>query len=314
MKIGVLGCSSIARRMILPAIRESKYFTLSAVASRSPEKAASYAQLFDTQSYTYDELLKSDVDAIYVSVPVGLHYQWGREVLEHNKHLLMEKTFTQTHAQAKELFELSSNRGLACMEALMYEYHPVQKQIKTCIGQLGEIKYVEAHFGFPHFANRDDIRYSKSLGGGASLDCLIYPLSFIFRTLGSTYSDYKSSIYYHKEFEIDERGYIHLEYPKSTAVISYGFGHSYRNEILVWGEKGIVKTHRAFTRPHKCEIPIQMWENNKYSEIEPAQSNHFVDMLAAFSHNIKTLNNKSADTLERIWFIEKVLNSIGDKL
>ncbi len=314
IKIGALGCSAVAGRLVLPAILESQRFDLAGVASRSSTKATEYANNFGTVAYSYDQLLKSDVDAIYVSLPVGLHYQWGKKVLQHGKHLLMEKTFTQTHTQAKELFKLSDINRLACMEALMYQYHPFQKQVEELTLSVGEIKRVEAHFGFPHFDNKDDIRYSKDLGGGAALDCLVYPLSFVFRLLGSDYKDCNSSIYYHKETNVDERGYIHLEYPTAAASISYGFGHSYRNEAIIWGEKAILKINRVFTRPDVCEMPIEIWKNGSCKKIKTHPSNHFLDMLDVFSDNIKTLKNDSHSTLARVQFIDKLLNSNGDVL
>lgn len=314
IKIGVIGCSSIAKRMVIPAIKKSDKFILSGIASRDKEKANLWSEQYETTAFSYSELLNSDVDAIYVSVPVGLHYKWGKQVLQHNKHLLMEKTFTTTHAQGKDLFSLSEVKSLACMEALMYQYHPVQKQIDLCIKNIGAIKHLEAHFGFPHFRDKSDIRYSKHLGGGASLDCLIYPLSFVFRTLGTNYTDYKASVYYDKEYGVDERGYIHIEYPQTAASISYGFGHSYRNEITVWGESAIMRTKRVFTRPKKCSAPIQIWSDKECFDVEPEQSDHFLDMLSAFSDNIKTLNNNSEDTLTRIRFIEEILNSKGERL
>ena len=314
IKIGILGCSSIAQRMVIPAIIKSEEFVLTGVASRSSSKAASFAQSFGTTAHTYEELLNEDIDAVYVSVPVGLHYYWGKKVLENNKHLLLEKTFTETHAQAVDLFEISHQRQLACLEALMYQYHPLQAQLTAAIEDLGKIRHVEAHFGFPHFNDRSDIRYSKDLGGGAALDSLIYPLSFVFRTLGTEYTDYKASLYYDKTSGVDERGYIHFEYEDASAALSYGFGHSYRNEIAVWGNEGIIKVQRAFSRPSACTAPIEMWTNNVRISTETVQSDHFVDMLSAFAVNVENLNNNSTDTLSRIWFIEKILNSKGEKL
>lgn len=314
IKIGILGCSSIAQRMVIPAIINSEQFVLAGVASRSSSKAASFAQTFETTAHTYEDLLNEDIDAVYVSVPVGLHHYWGKKVLENNKHLLLEKTFTETHAQAVELFEISHQRKLACLEALMYQYHPLHTQLAAAIEDLGKIRHVEAHFGFPHFDDRSDIRYSKDLGGGATLDSLIYPLSFVFRTLGTEYTGYKASLYYDKTSGVDERGYIHLEYEEASAALSYGFGHSYRNEIAVWGSEGILKLQRAFSRPSTCTTPIEIWTNNVSTHTETVQSDHFSDMLAAFAANVETLNNKSTDTLSRIRFIEKILNPKGEEL
>lgn len=312
IRIGVLGCSAIAEKSVIPAIIKSEKFELVGVASRSLDKAADYAEKFNTLCYNYRQLLESDVEAVYVSLPVGLHYHWGKEVLLANKHLLMEKTFTQTSIQAAELLKLSNANRLACMEALMYQYHPIQKQIKELSSNIGEIRSIEAHFGFPHFDNKQDIRYIKELGGGAALDCLTYPLSFVFNLLGSNYKDCKSSIYYDKVTSIDERGYIHLQYPNTAVNISYGFGHSYRNEATIWGEKAIIKVHRVFTRPARCELPIEIWRNTSCTNEKTQPSNHFVDMLSEFSNNVKTLKNDSCSILTRVKFIEELLMSSGD--
>ena len=44
----------------------------------------------------------------------------------------------------------------------------------------------------PELENKDDIRYQSDLGGGATLDCLVYPLSFVFSILGYDYYDFES--------------------------------------------------------------------------------------------------------------------------
>ena len=306
IKIGVLGCSSIARRAVIPAIKECKDFVLSGVSSRDESKAQLYADEFDTNSYSYESLLNSDIDAIYVSLPVGLHYEWGRKVLEAGKHLLMEKTFTQTYEQAKELFELALDKDLACMEALMYEFHPMQQQIDALLSVVGKIKCVEANFGFPHFKDKDNIRYSNELGGGAILDCLIYPLSFIFRILGDNFIDYKSTIFHNEQIGIDERGYIQFEYDDVIANISYGFGHSYRNEVIIWGEESILKAKRAFSRPKDCTLPIEIWHNGQCETHKVENTDHFLKMLYSFSDIVSFKKIVDTDTLKRMSFIEGI--------
>jgi predicted dehydrogenase len=306
--IGVLGCSSIAKKAVIPAITECNGLILSGVASRTPEKAASFAKENNTEAFSYEELIASNVDAIYVSLPVGLHYEWGKRVLDSGKHLLMEKTFTETYAQAQELFQLAQEKELCCMEALMYRYHPLQLQIKSLLRDIGKVQRVEAHFGFPHFDNKNDIRYNKALGGGAMLDCLIYPLSFVFSILGSNYRDMLHSNYYDINTGVDERGYIQLEYPETVANISYGFGHSYRNEVTIWGENGILKSQRAFTRPPQCDIPIEIWSNGRCEEHPTDKENHFVNMLNVFSEELDGKLSLDIDVLERIAFIEKLKN------
>ncbi len=306
MKIGVLGCSSIAFKAVIPAILNSKSLVLGGVASRRAERAALYASSFKTTPYSYESLLESDVDAIYVSVPVGLHHEWGRRVLEAGKHLLMEKTFTEKYSQAIELFELADENELVCHEALMYEFHPVQRQIEDLIHSVGIVRSVEAHFAFPHFQDKGNIRYNKELGGGATLDCLIYPLSFIFRLLGPSPDKFSRTIYKDASSGVDERGYIQFTYDDVVANLSYGFGHSYRNEIAIWGDAGILKAQRAFTRTPNCDDPIVVWSNGDYRSYEVEKADHFLLMLESFAKCAKDGDSNSLDTLDRLAFLERL--------
>ena len=281
IKIGVLGYSSIAKRSVIPAINECDDFVLDGIGSRDIRNGKSY-----------EELLGSDVDAIYVSLPVGLHYEWGKKVLESGKHLLMEKTFTESYGQAKELFDLASELNLSCMEALMYEFHPLQNQIDSLLSTIGDIRCVEAHFGFPYIENKNDIRYQKDLGGGAILDNLIYPLSFVFRILGDEYINYEPILFYDRKNEVDERGYIQFQYDTAIANISYGFGHSYRNEVTVWGDESTLIAKRVFSRPKDCDEDIKILKNGEVKSYKVENIDHFVEMLNNFKSYIDPFHFK----------------------
>jgi len=295
MKIGLLGHSTIAKKSMIPAIEKCDWFMLGGIGARDIRTGNSY-----------EEILESDVDAIYVSLPVGLHYKWGKKVLESGKHLLLEKTFTETYRQAKELFDLAKELNLSCMEALMYEFHPLQNQIESLLSDVGNIRSVEAHFGFPHFENKNDIRYQNDLGGGAILDCLVYPLSFVFRILGYDYTDYEPKIFWDIVNDIDECGYIRLQYDDSIANISYGFGHSYRNEITIWGDKSILTAKRVFTRPKDCDEDIKILKNGEVKSYKVENTDHFVEMLNNFKSYIDMNESTSKRTLERMKFIERL--------
>jgi|TARA_R110000824_G_scaffold56028_1_gene153793 NDP-hexose-3-ketoreductase len=286
-KIGLIGHSSISRRSVIPAIQKSNDFDLGNIGTRD-----------NRSGYSYQDILDSDVDSIYVSLPVGLHYEWGKKVLESGKHLLLEKTFTTSLDEGKELFDIAESSNLNCMEALMYQFHPLQKQIKDLLPRLGKIRCVEAHFGFPHLDNKKDIRYQKNLGGGAKLDCLVYPLSFVFDILGYEYDNFQELCFW--DDDIDARGYIMLEFQDSLANISYGFGHSYRNEILIWGEDSILKVKRVFSRPEICDEKIEISKNGVTETFEVKNSDHFLNMLSEFKNPSVDLKK---NTLKRLDFM-----------
>jgi dTDP-3,4-didehydro-2,6-dideoxy-alpha-D-glucose 3-reductase len=306
--IGVLGCSNIATKSVIPAILECDEFSLYGVGSRRLGSDNYCANQFNTKAFSYDELINSDVDAIYVSLPVGLHYEWGKKVLESGKHLLLEKLFTEKHSQAVELFAIAEKNNLVCREALMYEFHPVQDQIDEIISNSGNIKVIDAHLGCPHFHDDTDIRYSKELAGGAITDYLVYPLSFVFRQLGSTYKFFRPIVKYKDGTGVDERGYIQMQYEDAVVNISYGFGHAYRNEVSVWTDKKIIKASRIFSRTSICNNPIEVWSNGECTIHETVKSNHFVRMLYSFVNEIDIGWSPSLkiDTLDRLRFIENL--------
>lgn len=66
------------------------------------------AKSFDT----LEEILASDVELIVVNTPINTHYEYTKRVLEAGKHALVEKAFTTTSEEAKELHELAEQKNL----------------------------------------------------------------------------------------------------------------------------------------------------------------------------------------------------------
>ena len=53
-----------------------------------------------------------EIDLIVICLRSDLHYQYAKEVLEHNKNCLVEKPFVETLEEAEELFRLAKEKGL----------------------------------------------------------------------------------------------------------------------------------------------------------------------------------------------------------
>ena len=138
------------------------------------------------------------------------------------------------------------------------------------------------------------------------MDCLVYPLSFIFKTLGSDFINYDSTILYDKENNVDESGYIKLTYDKSVGNISYGFGYAYRNEITIWGTKSILKLKRIFSRPENCDEHIEVWTNGVCKVYEVDKKDHFLEMLNSFYDGITNKKTFGEKALKRMLFIDLI--------
>lgn len=315
VKIGVIGCSAIAERSTIPAIIENKNFNLMAIGSRFPEKALKLASRYNCIAATYDEILENDgIDAVYLPLPSGLHYSWGMKALKAGKHILLEKPFADSYVGAKELIDYAQREKLIAMECLTYVYHPLTTRVLGLINnnEIGEIRSVEASFGFP-FLPSTDIRNDPSLGGGAILDNLIYPLSFCLKVIQNKYERVSYHIVPDENYKIDARGFLRIDTDKLSVAINYGFGFYYRNCFTIWGEKGIIEADRVFTRPKDMPGEIILKKHGVKTIITIDAADQFGATIQAFyskiTNNDNSGINEAADILVRTKIISDMYSS-----
>lgn len=260
MNIGILGTADIAFRRFLPALAQCPEVSFAGIASRTPEKAACFAQQFGGTVYpSYDTLLADPgIDAVYVPLPPALHFEWGRKALLAGKHLLMEKPFTTSLEETEELLHLAEERGIAVHENYMFLYHSqlnwLRQELKT--GAIGELRLLRAAFGFP-FRGTQDFRYDKALGGGALLDCGGYPVRLALELLGPSTRVVASCLRPARGLDVDVYGNATLVNDRGdTAQVSFGMDNSYRCELELWGSTGSLTASRVFTAPPGFAPPV----------------------------------------------------------
>lgn len=95
----------------------------------------------------YKKLLENkDIDAIAIAVETSGHYSLVKEALLAGKNVYVEKPFTSTVKEAKELEALSQELNLIIHVDHIMIFHPIIKKIKTLVdsGELGEILFIDA--------------------------------------------------------------------------------------------------------------------------------------------------------------------------
>ena len=89
LEFGTIGCSRVATKYFFPTIQSSEFIKLGFVGSRSKEKAQEWASQNNCNFFGhYNEVLESDVDAVYISLPIGLHEEWVIKAAKAGKHIL----------------------------------------------------------------------------------------------------------------------------------------------------------------------------------------------------------------------------------
>jgi D-xylose 1-dehydrogenase (NADP+, D-xylono-1,5-lactone-forming) len=182
---GLLSTAPI-NRSILAAARESGRADVVAVASRDAGRAEAYAQEhgIDRAHGSYDALLQDpDVDAVYISLPNGLHVDWTMRALEAGKHVLCEKPLSRRAEEVEAAFDRAESMGLVLSEGFMWRHHPQTSKLAELIvsGAIGALRLVRVAFSFPLAVERGagDARFDPELDGGAMMDVGCYCVSAI---------------------------------------------------------------------------------------------------------------------------------------
>lgn len=178
LRFGILSTGNIARQFA-DGVAGSQSCTIQAVASRSQDKADDFAKSRDIPSAygSYDELLADvNVDVVYNALPNHMHHDWTIKALEAGKHVLCEKPFSVTAAEAQAMFDAAAKHDRVLVEAFMYRSHPQTQKIREMIeaGEIGTLKLIRASFCFNVQNTEGNIRFEPDMAGGSLMDIGCY--------------------------------------------------------------------------------------------------------------------------------------------
>ena len=181
LRVGIIGAGWIAEKaaITLNGLTDCEAY---AIASRSKEKADAFAETWKMRKAygSYAELIADpSVDLVYVATPHSHHYDVTRDALLAGKPCLVEKAFMANYRQAKEIVDLSRERGVFLAEAIWTRYQPVVGMVRDLIssGRIGTPRLVTATLGY---SMGDKPRIMRAdLCGGALLDLGVYALNFV---------------------------------------------------------------------------------------------------------------------------------------
>ena len=247
---GILGTGNIAHQFAR-GLADTPDATLVAVGSRSIDTANTFADEFDIERRhpTYEELADDDgVDAVYVSTPHPFHRDNSILLLEHGKAVICEKPFTINAGDAKAVIDVARQRDVFLMEAMWTRYLPAVVRARELIaeGAIGDVRLVQADFGFRAGITPEGRLFNLALGGGALLDVGIYVISMASMILGPRPSRVASTTQI-GETGVDEQSAFLLQYPGGElAVLSCAVRTGTAVEARVFGTEGSILLHGPF--------------------------------------------------------------------
>ena len=175
---GVLSTAKIGVKQVIPAMQLSPWCEMRAIASRSlPAAQAAADALGVPKAYgSYEELIADpEIEAIYNPLPNHLHIPLTLQAARAGKHVLCEKPFSLTAAQAEQLRAVAGRVHI--MEAFMVRFHPQWQRVRELVraGRIGTPRAVQVFFSY---FNDDpgNIRNQADIGGGAVYDIGCYAI------------------------------------------------------------------------------------------------------------------------------------------
>ncbi len=284
LRIGVLGCSKVSKKYLLPYIKSSKFAEVTFIGSRSLEKAQQYAKDFDIEKYgNYDDVVNSDVDIIYISLPISMHEEWAIKSAEAGKHVLCEKSSTTSYKSAKKILDSCKKNNVKILEAFAFRFHPQHKMIKNLMDlELGEVNTFYGIFGFSS-PDENDIRWQKKLGGGVLNDVTCYPIYASRMIFDSEPISVLAFFENDSKFDVEKYANVLIKFSnQKTAFISSGFDNYYQSKYSIWGSKAKISTKRAYSVPQDYDTSIFLHKNDEIIETIVSCDDQFGIMCDTF--------------------------------
>lgn len=271
MNLGILGTGMIAN-MMLPEFLRCDAFRCAAVYSRTAEKGRALAEKFGIPKvYTaLDAILADpDIDIVYVASPNSVHYSQTKAALEAGKHVICEKPFVPTLAQARELADLAKMRGLFLFEAITTAHHPNYHLIRQKLPTLGPIKLVLG--SFCQFSSRYPAllegriapAFDPAYCGGALMDLNLYNIHFVVGLFGAP-----EQVHYYPNLHpngVDTSGVLVLEYPGFICQCVGAKDCAGQNSIQILGEQGRIHVTTAVSNCQNVVLSHRGQEDERLS-------------------------------------------------
>lgn len=227
IRFGVVGTNFITDWVIAGA-REDERFELSAVCSRTQERADEFAAKYQIpHTFTsLEEMAASPwVDAVYIASPNFLHASQSILCMKHGKHVLCEKPLASNAQEAREMIEVSKQCGVALMEAMKPTLTPNFRVLQEALPKVGVVRRYFA--AYCQYSSRYDKfkegivlnAFNPAYSNGAMMDIGVYTIYPMVVLFGRPQAVQASGVLLSSG--VDGQGAVNLAYEGMTATVLY---------------------------------------------------------------------------------------------
>lgn len=226
-----------------------------AVGSRDRERAIAFAsrRAIPYAHGSYEALANDpNVDVIYIATPHSRHHEDALLCLRAGKHVLVEKPFTVTKAQAEEIAAVAASVGRFAMEATWTRFFPLFAKVRELIisGRIGSVVEMRASLGHTVRFDPSARLWDPERAGGALMDVGPYPLTWAVGMLGFPVRVEADASF--AANGIDEATGIRLTHENgAVSLLSASQRSALPNHVTIDGTEGRISVHLPIYAPRR---------------------------------------------------------------
>ena len=205
LKAGIIGCGGIANGKHMPSIKalgETELVAFCDLIIERAEKAKAQYGTEDAQVFTdYKELLKLDLDCVYVCTPNRSHSYITVDALHAGKNVMCEKPMAINPAEAQKMLDAAKETGKILTIGYQGRYRPDSQYLKKEYeaGELGDIYYARANAIRRRAVPTWGVFLNEyEQGGGPLIDIGTHALDLTLWTMNNYKPKYVVGTVYHK--------------------------------------------------------------------------------------------------------------------
>lgn len=314
LRWGIISTADI-NNIVIPAIRKNTRCEILAIGSRDLKKAEDYALKWNIPRFfgSYEEMLKDDdINAVYISLPNGLHHEWCIKSARAGKHILCEKPLATSLTDCEEIITEVQKNNVFLQEGFMYRYHPQTSKIHEIIQSniIGDVKYLYGVFSFSlkdaygDGTTKKNYRVDPKLGGGCLWDIGSYVVNFSRFITGYEPIEVFGTSFNYRTSEVDGFFCGQLKFPyQIVAQFECSYSQPQRTTMEIIGSKGTLRIPYPY-----CLV----WDGNESPTliIDGVKTEIEIEKYNSYEKEIDHFCDCVIDNKPRIIPLEDSLNNI----
>ena len=304
--LAIIGFGGQVVKNILPALERVNISVDSIVVRNINNYSIEDVKKYNLTDSLEGTLNNINVSHVYIATPNSTHVELSRKALQAQKHVLCEKPVSSSYTAVEELLNTAKRNQCKFVEMSMFTEHNQFSRILDLISTkaYGDIKTVKLSFKIPHL-EKNNVRYSSLLLGGALLDLGFYPITAVLKI----FPDAKligSNIFSEYGYEVDTHGSALFSNDSVNIICDWGFGYVYRNHIELEFSDAVIKVERAFSKPVNFKSCFNITMLNGDNQVEMiAEDDHFGNTFKRFLNSEECVEYDSC-ILKRVALFEKM--------